>query len=78
MKLNHPAVHGLTSICQCDFEKEKATRQVEGATKRGGCFRRREARSSLISEDRRDVWIKRNKGEVTEDERAPMDRGKEH
>lgn len=46
---------------------------MEGATKRGGCFSRMEARSSLISADRRDVWIGREESEVTEDDRATMD-----
>lgn len=54
MKLKHPAVRSLTSICHCILSREKE-RQGEGKTKREGWLRRSEGRSSLILVDGRDV-----------------------
>lgn len=56
MKLKHPAVFSLTSICHCSLNKGKG-RNTEGETKRG--MVKSEGRSFLILVDRRDVRTQR-------------------
>lgn len=74
MKLKHPVVLSLTSICHCNLERENG-RETKRKTKRKGWFRRSEGRSFLILVDRRDVRTGRNEVEVTEeDQRISRDR----
>lgn len=68
MKLKHPAVFSLTSICQRNSERQKARSQMERTTKRKGWLRRSEGISFLILVDRRDVGTGRKEGEVTEED----------
>ena len=66
MKLKHPVVLSLTSICHCNLNGENS-RVKERQREEKGWFRQSEGRSFLILVDRRDVRTGRNEGEVTEE-----------
>lgn len=79
MKLKHPAVLSLTSICHCKLGRKKG-RETDGKKDKEKTMvqKTRWGRSFLILVDGRDVRIERNEGEVTvEDQRINGDRGRE-
>lgn len=65
MKLKHPAVFSLTSICHCNLNRGRG-RNTKRKTKTKRWLKRSEGRSFLILVDRRNVKKNRDEGVVTE------------
>lgn len=67
MKLKHPTVLSLTSICR-NLRRQKAKRRMETKKKGTRWSKKSWGRSFVILVDRRDARMRRDEGEVKEED----------